>query len=159
MDIEVLWRTPITLKIAPADWGQDYYIPESAYSRLPTGPGVYVFCRKHGRSFEPLYVGQADRLRARVDQHLRTNVALMKALRAAKTGARAILVGEIVTKQGQQAKRVLDVVERTLIADAVEAGFTLVNKQLTQRNFHQILLGGPKSARGPFLRSYSIPIS
>jgi len=159
VDIEILWRTPITLQIAQKDAPEDYVIPISANKRIPEVPGVYIFCRKFGGNYEPLYVGQADNLKTRIRQHLKTNVSLMKALRDAKSGTRSVLIGEIITKQGQQSRRVLDVVEATLIAEAVDYGFSLVNRQLTSARFHRITSNGPTTARGPFSRSYSVPIS
>jgi hypothetical protein len=159
VDIEVVWRTPIRLRAAPKGARQDYVIPERSEMRLPKAPGVYVFCRKFGANYEPLYIGQADNLHTRINQHLKTNVPLMRALRDAKSGARSILVGEIITKKGQQIKRVLDIVEPTLIAEAVAHRNTLVNRQLTSSRFHSIVSGGPTAARGPFSRSYSVPIT
>jgi hypothetical protein len=147
------------LKIAPEDVGQDYIVPASANQRLPETAGVYVFCRKFGEKYQPLYIGQADKLRRRIGQHLKTNVALMRALRDAKSGTRSVLFGEVITKRGQQIKRVLKVVEETLIAEAVESGCTLVNRQLTSAKFHSIVFGGPTKVRGPFDRSYSVPIT
>ena len=106
MDIEIVWRTPVDLEVAPRNVNQDYIIPQRGEERLPDAPGVYVFCRKFGSNYEPLYIGQADNLQDRIKQHLKTNVALMKALRDAKHGTRSILLGEIITKRGQQVKRV-----------------------------------------------------
>jgi GIY-YIG catalytic domain len=86
MDIELVWRTPVNLNATPKGAREDYLIPEHAESRIPKKAGVYIFCRKFGRNYEPLYVGQADNLRMRIKQHLKSNVALMRALRDAKSG-------------------------------------------------------------------------
>jgi hypothetical protein len=150
---------PINLRAAPRDARQDYIIPENFYGRIPEGPGVYVFCRKFGTNYEPLYIGQADNLRVRIGQHLKANVPLMKALRDAKSGTRSVLIGEVITKRGQQIRRVLDILERALIAEAVEQRRSLVNRQLTSSRFHKIVSGGPTAARGPFSRSHSVPIT
>ncbi len=159
MDIDIVWRTPVRLVEAPGDSNQDFVIHEGDVTRIPDASGVYVFARKHGEKYEPIYIGQAlGSLRSRLAQHLKSNVALMKALRAAKTGAKVVLIAEIKTKPGQQIKRVLDVVEPTLIAEAVALGYTLVNKQLTSEAFHTITSNGPTSARGPFNRSYYVPL-
>jgi predicted GIY-YIG superfamily endonuclease len=159
LNIEVVWRTPVDLRVAPEGVGQDYIVPASANQRLPEAAGVYVFCRRFGEKYQPLYIGQADNLRRRIGQHLKSNVALMRAMRDAKSGTRAILFGEVITKRGQQIERVLKVVEETLIAEAVESGFGLVNRQLTSAKFHSIVFGGPTKDRGPFDRSYSVPIT
>ena len=159
MDIEIVWRTPVDLEVAPRNVNQDYIIPQRAERRLPDAPGVYVFCRKFGSNYEPLYIGQADNLQDRIKQHLKINVALMKALRDAKSGTRSILLGEIMTKRGQQVKRVLEIVEPVLIAEAVDHGFALVNRQLTSTKFHSIVSRGQTTARGPFSRSYSVPVT
>lgn len=122
-------------------------------------PRRLVFCRKFGNNYEPLYIGQADNLRVRIDQHLKTNVPLMRALRDAKSGTGSVLIGEVITKRGQQIRRVLDILERALIAEAVEQRHSLVNRQLTSSRFHKIVSGGPTAARGPFSRSHSVPIT
>ena len=159
MDIEIIWRTPIRLTAAPKDVPQDFVIVETDERRLPEGPGLYVFARKHGPHYDPIYIGQAESLKDRLAQHLRTNVALMKALREAKAGAKVVLIAELKTKKGQQIARVLDVVEPTLIAAAVAAGSTLVNKQLTSQKFHSVVSSGPTGARGPFDRTYNVPMA
>ena len=159
MDIEITWRTPIKLESAPQESNQDFIIHESDAKRVPDAPGVYVFARKHGKKYEPIYIGQADNLKLRLAQHLKTNLALIKALRFAKAGAKVVLVAEIATKQGQQIDRVLNIVEPALIADAVAAGYTLLNKQLTSATFHKITSKGPPEARGPFDPSYNVPVA
>jgi hypothetical protein len=159
MDIDIVWRTPVRLLSAPADSNQEFLIHPSDADHVPDAPGVYVFARKHGANFEPIYIGQADSLKTRLSQHLKQNVALMKALKASKTGARCVLIAEIETKQGQQVQRVLDIVEPTLIAEAVAAGYSIVNKQLTNKLFHSITSNGPTAARGPFDKSYNVPVT
>ena len=159
MEIDIVWRTPVRLVPAPRESNQEFVIHEADAKRIPDARGVYVFARQHGEKYEPIYIGQADSLRARLAQHLKSNVALMKALRSAKTGAKVVLIAEIDTKQGQQIQRVLDVVEPTLIAEAVAAGHTLVNKQLTTEAFHTVTSHGPTAARGPFNRTYNVPLT
>jgi hypothetical protein len=159
MDIDIVWRTPVRLLPAPADSNQEFVIHPSDAKRVPEAPGLYVFARKHGAKFEPIYIGQADILKTRLVQHLKQNVALMKALKAAKTGAKVVLIAEPKTKQGQQVQRVLDIVEPTLIADAVAAGYSLVNKQLTNKSFHTVTSFGPTATRGPFSRTYNVPVT
>jgi hypothetical protein len=159
MDIDIVWRTPVRLLPAPADSSQEFVIHHTDANRVPDAPGLYVFARKHGAKFEPIYIGQADSLKTRLGQHLKQNVALMKALRAAKTGAKVVLIAEIDTKQGQQVQRVLDIAEPTLIAEAVAAGYSLVNKQLTKKLFHTVTSHGPTAARGPFDRTYNVPVT
>jgi hypothetical protein len=158
MEIEVAWRTPVRLAVAPKESAQDFVVVDADEKRIPKAPGVYVFARAFGKKYEPIYIGQADNLRTRIGDHLKKNVALMKALRQAKNGPKVVLLGEIATKQGQQIQRVLDVVEPTLIADAVVAGYTLVNRQLTSAKFHTVVSAGPTAARGPFDRTYHVPI-
>jgi predicted GIY-YIG superfamily endonuclease len=146
------------LAVAPKDAAQDFFVVGADEKRIPDEPGVYVFARAFGKKFEPIYIGQADNLRSRIADHLKKNVALMKALREAKNGPKVVLLGEIHTKRGQQIQRVLDVVERMLIAEAVDAGYTLVNRQLTKARFHTVVSLGPAAARGPFERTYHVPI-
>jgi len=159
VNIELLWRTPLDLiETSPSD-SQDYLLDNDSARRVPEKAGIYVFARRFGTLYEPLYVGQADNLRLRINQHLKTNVALMKAMREAKSGARSILIAEIRTRQGQQVQRVLDIVERAFIAEAVRSGSSLVNRQLVAQNFHEIASTGAKASRGPFPPSLSVPIT
>jgi hypothetical protein len=158
VDITVVWRTPARLAVAPQKAAQDFVVIGADEKRIPDKPGVYVFARAFGKKYEPIYIGQADNLRSRVGDHLKKNVALMKALREAKKGPKVVLLGEISTRQGQQIQRVLDVVERMLIAEAVDAGYTLVNRQLTKARFHTVVSVGPTAARGPFERTNHVPI-
>lgn len=159
MDIQLVWRTPVRLVKPPKESAQDFIVLANDEKRIPETAGVYVFARVFGKKYEPIYIGQADDLRGRIKQHLKSNVALMKALREAKSGGKVVLLAEIQTKRGQQIQRVLDVVEPTLIAEAAAAGYTLVNRQLTKAKFHFVVSNGPTKARGPFERTYRVPIS
>jgi hypothetical protein len=148
----------VSLAKAPREIPQDFIVVESDEKRIPESPGVYVFARAYGSSYEPIYIGQADDLRARIRQHLKTNVALMRALRESKSGGKVILLGELKTRPGQQSQRVLDIVEPTLIAEAVASGYALVNRQLTSAKFHSLVSTGATRDRGPFLRTYRVPV-
>jgi predicted GIY-YIG superfamily endonuclease len=159
MDIEIVWRKPVRLIEAPRESGQDFILKGTDEKRVPGAAGVYIFARAFGKKYEPIYIGQADNLSARIQQHLKTNVTLMRALREAKKGSKVVLLAEVQTKQGQQIQRVLDIIEPTLIADAVATGYTLVNRQLTKSKYHFIVSNGATSDRGPFDRTYRVPIS
>lgn len=159
MDIEMVWRRPVRLQRAPKAADQDFVVLSLDQPRLPKGPGVYVFARAFGNKYEPIYIGKADNLRDRITAHLKKNVPLMKALRDAKKGRRAVLIAEIVGRSGQQPKRVLKIVERSLIAEAVDMRYVLVNRQLTKTKFHSLTSLGSTPDRGPFGRTYHIPIS
>jgi hypothetical protein len=42
MDIEVVWRTPVRLVVAPKESAQDFIVPETDEKRIPNAPGVYI---------------------------------------------------------------------------------------------------------------------
>lgn len=143
MDIEVQWATPIEL-VDGQRFGLIYAVAEIGL--IPETPGVYVFGRQFGDSVSPLYIGQAQRLRQRIDQQL-NNVRLMKGLEAAASGARILLYGELLLKRGQRLPRVLNVVEAALIEYALTAEHQLLNKQGTKTPVHTLAFRGNRASR------------
>jgi hypothetical protein len=98
MKLYIEWAKPVALK----DASRGNLIYKADIEKLPTAPGIYVFGRRWGPAqFEALYVGKANRVRARVRGHF-NNLRLMQHLRNAKNGKRIILAGKLVTKPGQQ---------------------------------------------------------
>lgn len=143
VNIDVQWAEPITL-VDGARFGLIYALAEIGL--IPDTPGVYVFGRQFGESVSPLYIGQAQRLRHRIDQQL-NNVRLMKALESAASGARILLYGEVLLKRGQRAQRVLEVVEVALIEHALAAEHALINKQGTKWPVHSLSFRGNRASR------------
>ena len=147
MNLEIEWEKPVPLRKAPRKARKgSLYIYKVDLEVLPAVPGIYVFARRWGRSYEALYVGQSTDLRKRVRSHLK-NLPLMKYLENAKTGRRFVIVGEAVTRPGQQLKKVLVTLERAFIRHFLSEGHDLVNQQGTRIRRHEISSEGkvPKS--------------
>ena len=106
--------------------------------KVPEEPGVYVFGRRWGDSFEALYVGKAKSFWSRVNGQL-NNLRLMSHLRDAKVGNRVMVPGSIVTKPGQQIDKCLALVEKSLIRYYLSEGHDLVNIQGTLLRRHEVL--------------------
>lgn len=114
--------------------------------RLSGEPGVYVFARKHGRSIAPLYIGQARKLRSRIEGQL-NNLRLMVGVKNAQAGRRILLVGRLTLHRGQRKKKVMDIVESALIKRALAEGHDLLNQQGTKTKVHIIRSKGNSSSR------------
>lgn len=111
------WLNPQVLKGYP-------YSPD--VSEIPVKPGVYVFYRKHGASYEVFYVGKATNLRTRIKAQL-NNLKLMEGIRKASNGTRLLAYAEAQIKPGQKAVSVVTTAERMLIRHYVDAGHLLLN--------------------------------
>src|SRR4051812_11056349 len=113
MELQVQWHKPISL----VDGRRSQYKYASHYTYacdddLPRTPGVYMFGRFYGRSFAPLYIGQAGNIEKRVWQHFKGNVALMNRIKhESKSGRRVVIVGEFCAKPGQSWQTCVDVIE------------------------------------------------
>jgi hypothetical protein len=108
--------------------GPFYTIDEEALARVPArGAGVYVFCRRHGRTLSPQYIGRSRCLRRRIREHLE-RVSLVRALAEGECGRRVVLVAMVEPRRGQKAHRVAAEVESFLIRH-FGAEFDLVNEK------------------------------
>ena len=105
--------------------------------KLPDEPGLYVFGRRFGNSFEALYVGKAKTIRRRVRNQL-NNSRLMQHVMTARRGKRILLVGRYVSKPGQDETKSLLLLEQALIRHFVSEGDDLVNKHGTRIRQHEI---------------------
>ncbi len=132
------------------DWNRSVPLSDAAaqgliytftHSKVVSQPGIYIFGRQHGTTFEALYVGKAANLQARTKTQL-TNLKLMVHLKKAKTGKRVVLTGVFKAKSGQQAARCLPILERALIRHFLSEGHDLVNKQGTRLLRHEITTSG-----------------
>jgi len=131
MKLKLRWEEPIPVrKNQDGDFDIDL-------DKLPKAPGIYIFARKWGRSYEALYVGRSKRLRLRIKGHL-NSVRLMKHLEKAKTGKRVLIYGTPVTRQGQQQERVLASLEKAFIRHFLLEGHDLVNAQGVRIRNHEI---------------------
>jgi hypothetical protein len=118
-----------------------------AHDALPDRPGIYIFGRRHGSSFEALYVGKAGSLQDRVKTQFK-NLPLMKHVENAKTGERILLLGRFISQQGQQADICLPIIERALIRHFLERDDDIVNKHGTRLKTHEILSNGVATRHG-----------
>jgi hypothetical protein len=143
MRIDIKWDKPIRLKDG-ARFNQVYYCP--GLERIPTKAGVYIFARSFGNLVVPLYIGQAKGLRGRIIQQL-NNVRLMVSLQQADIGHRILLVARLRLHPGQQKKKVLDIVESSLIKHALAQGHDLLNKQGVKTRVHTIKSKGNHSSK------------
>ena len=144
MRIDLKWDKPVRLKDG-ATLNQVYCCP--TLDRISNKAGVYVFARTFGKLVVPLYVGQAGRLRKRIEQQFRNNVRLMIGLKQADIGRRILLVGRLRLHPGQQKKKVLDIVEASLIKHALAQGYDLLNQQGTKTKVHVIKSQGNHSSK------------
>lgn len=144
MRIDLSWEKPLRLR----DGGKLHYIYYCpTLSRVPNKAGVYVFARTFGSHVAPLYVGQALKLRKRIEQQFKNNVRLMQGLHQADIGRRILLVGRLKLHPGQQKKKVLDIVEASLIKRALAQGYDLLNQQGTKTKVHEIRSKGNHSSK------------
>ena len=86
MRLKVVWQRPVSLRSGARE-GLIYTLDLDA---LPRAPGIYIFARRWGKSYEALYVGKSLRLRGRIKSHL-NNLRLMRHLQDAKSGRRVVI--------------------------------------------------------------------
>lgn len=143
MKLLVQWSRPLKLR----DGSKDNLIYTLDPAKLPKAPGVYVFARRWGATFEALYVGKATGIRGRVKNQL-NNLRIMQHLRNAKAGTRVVLAGALKAKPGQRLQKSILLVERALIRYFLSEGHDLVNKQGTRLRRHEVVSDGnhPKRA-------------
>lgn len=146
MKLNIKWNKPITL-VKEKNNGLIYSLN---LDKIPDVPGIYIFGRLHGATYEALYVGKSGNLRKRMKQHL-NNLKLMKHLEKAKTGERIIITGQAVPLPGQQLNKIIRILERAFISHFLEKGDDLINiKGITIRR-HEI------NSEGPFKKTFIPP--
>jgi len=131
MNLNFEWSKP--LKLSEAE-GAIYRIE---LSRVPTGPGIYVFGRKYDGKYEALYVGKATEIRPRVKTQL-NNLKLMRHVEDAKSGDRVLLTALFRPRPGHPTEKSLLLMERALIRLFLAEGHDLVNRQGTSLRQHEI---------------------
>jgi hypothetical protein len=141
LNIEATWNQPI--EIFEAKSGAIYACPE--LSLIPEEPAVYVFGRQHGNNVEPLYIGKALNLRQRMKQQF-DSVRLMSSLKEGGNGIRFLIYCIPALKRGQPARKVIKVLEDSLIAHALSEGHELLQKQGTLRPNHTIRFSGNRTS-------------
>jgi hypothetical protein len=143
MKIALKWEKPLRLRDG-SRYNQIYFCRECG--RLSRKPGVYIFARKFGKTVVPLYVGQASKLRGRIEGQF-NNLRLMMGIKQAQAGRRILLVARLYLKRGQQMGKVLDIVESALIKNALAQGHDLLNQQGKKARVHVISSRGNSSSR------------
>jgi hypothetical protein len=141
--IALKWEKPLPLRDG-SRLNQIYLC--RGLERLPWKPGVYVFARIFGKSIVPLYIGQASKLRGRVEGQF-NNLRLMMGIKNAHAGRRILLIARLYLRRGQQMRKVLDIVESALIKNALAQGHDLLNQQGTKTKVHVIRSQGNSSSR------------
>jgi len=141
--IELKWEKPLRLKDGSS---MNLVYRCVGLDRIPSKPGIYVFSRRYGKHVAPLYIGQALKLSARIEQQL-NNVHLMMGLKHAQSGRRILLVAKLILHRGQRKKKVLEIVESALIKHALAEGHDLLNHQGTKTKVHTIKSKGNNSSR------------
>ncbi len=137
MKLEIDWKQPVPLRRVRT--GLEIY--EVNLDDFPREPGIYIFARKWGSSYEALYVGKSKRLRGRIRGHM-NNLKLMRHIHRAKTGKRVILYGTPIPKPGQTMERILETLEKAFIRHFLLLGHDLVNSQGTRVRRHEITSNG-----------------
>lgn len=143
MKIALKWEKPIRLRDGSTE-NRIYNCRGT--EKFPRKPGEYVFARKFGKNVFPLHVGQASKLRDRIEGQF-NNLRLMMGIKNAPTGRRILLVARLNLKRGQQMNKVLDIVESALIKNALAQGHDLLNQQGTKTRVHVIRSVGNSSSR------------
>lgn len=131
------WSRVVRLR----DASKQNMIYAAPLDKLPEGRGIYIFGRRFGNSFEPLYVGQATNIRGRVKGQL-NNLRLMQYLKNARAGKRILLVGQLKGQRGRSRGKALDLVERAFIRHFLSEGAELANKQGVRIRRHEVLSNG-----------------
>jgi hypothetical protein len=137
MILHLEWTRRFRLRDATRQ-GMIYSLP---LDKLPDKPGIYIFGRQFGQSFEALYVGKADRIQRRAKTQL-NNRRLMQHLKTAKIGKRSFLAGVFRPKPGQQPGKCLSLIERAYIRYFLSEAHELVNKQGIKLKRHEIESSG-----------------
>lgn len=138
MKLEIEWDRSLILRSGRRE-GLIYTLD---FEKITTAPGIYVFARRWGKSFEALYVGKSKNIRGRIKGHV-NNLRLMRHLEEAKNGRRVLIVGSPIIKPGQKIDKVLTLLEKGLIRHFLSEGHDLVNQQGTRIRRHSIESAGP----------------
>jgi len=143
MELELNWQSELLLRYSVTD---DNYAVD--LNKISESPGIYIFGRRNRNRFEALYVGKANNIRKRIKTQL-NNHKLISHIWGAKTGPRVLMIGEIITKQGQKLDSCLHLAELTLIRHFIAEGHNLVNFHGTNFKYHELLSTG-KHSRNDF---------
>ena len=152
MQIKVIWQNPIplSLKKTKGKSGKSELhavkntVKHTVADCIEDGYGVYIFARRHGSNYVPLYVGRTTKqgFCKRISQQFLGRADLVTYIRGQR-GRKALLLGTIAGKPGQNPEKTIEIVEKALIAKcALDTGDNLFNKSHTKKKFHTIQFRG-----------------
>ena len=122
--IEVKWQKPISLKARPITPGRLPTRERSVTWRSDDheelrGYGVYVFVRRHGSSYIPLYIGISKNVYTRIRQHFTQDQSEYIRSHIRYSGGDKMLIVGMLPSGTPNPWSVLKIVEKTLIVKAV----------------------------------------
>jgi hypothetical protein len=113
VNLDVFWHKPFSLEDGDEE---DLIFNVNGIERYDGLPGVYIFGRKYGNQFLPLYIGKALNIGSRIRQHLNTT-KLMTRIRKASAGQKVLVIGEFKGKSGQKTETAITLIERASMAN------------------------------------------
>lgn len=148
MKIKLEWLEPIVLKEGTKETPFIYTCDEKL---LPEEPGIYVFTRRYGKTFTPLYIGQTVNLRSRIKGQLNT-LSLMMGIKKAQAGTRMLMIAKLRPSKGpkRDTKKTLRIIEKAYINNALTQGYDLLNKNGTKTPVHNIESTPERKFHHPF---------
>ena len=149
MKIELAWEKPIPLK-AVVTGGYKFAAIEE---QLPTDAGIYVFARKYGTNYSPIYIGKAKNIRARLKTQFKSLPLMVKVKNwnpedaedatLALSGQRVLFIASLVKPTASASiDNGLRIAERALIEHALTEGHNIVNIQMTKTKYDEITSNG-----------------
>jgi len=154
MQIKLEWLEPIVLEEGTKE---DLFIYTCDEKLLPEEPGIYVFTRRFGKTFTPLYIGQATNLRSRIKGEFKSRIPLMKGIKKAQAGTRMLMVAKLKpAKWRRDLKEPLRIAEQVCIDYALSNGCNLLNVKGTKTPVHNIESAPPHKFHLPFHKSMHI---
>ena len=150
MDVEIQWREPLPLRsLSQQELSR-------VHAQVHGEPGIYIFARRWGNSFEALYVGQALNMAARVKIQF-NNHNLIEHVKNSRTGKKVLLTGYLSYRGFTNIPKSLDIAERAYIRFCVSQGHSLHNTQGTRLRTQEIFsMGGKKTT--PFPKKIEVEI-
>lgn len=145
MKIELAWEAPLSLK--PVNTGG--YKFEEIEEQLPASAGIYVFARKFGSSYSPIYIGKAQNLRTRLRAQFRSLPLMVKVKNwnqvdaedasLAVSGKRVLFIARLTKPTTSiSIDKALGISERALIEHALTEGYNIVNIQMTKTRYDEV---------------------
>lgn len=143
MKIEIQWHQP--LKLIDGSNNNLILNIEELFN-IHEGAGVYMFCRIYDSVIYPLYIGKSINVQKRIGQHL-NSVKMMLGIQNSQRGDKVLIIGEFISKPGQQIEKAIGIIETALIEHALQEGHDLLNDSGTKRPTHQLTFKGYMAAK------------